>query len=200
MNTSLKSASTRSIFSPSCSRSNTFVVRKESTNKATRFSPYSTPTREEKERRIANGPPLRSLIDSKPSIKRKNEDIQLLPKVSVPPEERDFWVTVFGFDKERGTEPIIELFSRHGQIVKTALPNGKNSGNWIHIRYATKIHAEQALQRNGSLMDTYFIGVIQSPNVAYGTESNEWNIVNNADADQSVANKSANGSSSLNSS
>jgi hypothetical protein len=151
----------------SCNRSNTFVIRKDPINKeTTRFSPYSRPEK-------PKGPPLRSLNDSLPIIKRRNEDIPQV-KEPVAEDEKDFWVTVFGFDKEKGVQPILELFGRHGQIVKTALPN--NDSNYIHIRYTTKAHVDQALQRNGHMNDNYFIGVIQSPYVSYGSMSNEYTI------------------------
>uniref|UniRef100_A0AC34FPB9 Nucleoporin NUP35 n=1 Tax=Panagrolaimus sp. ES5 TaxID=591445 RepID=A0AC34FPB9_9BILA len=167
------SSSSRTLFAPSCSRSNTFANRKDLPGRETRFSPY--PQKTEKESRLSkNGPPLRSLNDSKPMIKRKTDDDSPVVKPSPSPEERDFWMTVFGFDKQKGTERIIELFSRHGQIVKTAFPTG--DGNWIHIRYATKVHVEQALQRQGEFIDNYFIGCIQSSNVPYGCDSCDWNI------------------------
>uniref|UniRef100_A0A914YEV2 Nucleoporin NUP35 n=1 Tax=Panagrolaimus superbus TaxID=310955 RepID=A0A914YEV2_9BILA len=182
-------SSSRTLFSPSCSRSNTFANRKDLSGRESRFSPY--PQKIEKESRLSNGgPPLRSLNDSKPKIKRKHDDDSLIAKSSPPPEDRDFWVTVFGYDKQKGTERIIELFSRHGQIVKTACP--VIDGNWIHIRYATKMHVEQALQRNGEIIDNYFIGCIQASNVPYGSDSSDWNIatpsVNNTAADNSVHN------------
>lgn len=108
-------------------------------------------------------------------LKPKADDASPLTKTEPSFEERDFWVTVFGFDKQKGIESVIELFSRHGQVVKTASPI--NDGNWIHLRYATKVHAQQALQRCGELIDNYFIGVIQSSNVPYGNDSSDWNVV-----------------------
>jgi|UniRef100_A0AC35F6Q8 hypothetical protein len=175
----------RTLFAPSCSRSNTFANRREIGGRDGRFSPYP---KAEKETRKA-GPPLRSLNDSKPMIRRKVDELSLPPKPTQSPDERDFWVTVFGFNQKDGNESIIELFSRHGQVVNTAYPNGE--GNWIHLRYATKIHAEQALQRNGERVDNYYIGCLHDSNVQYGSDSGDWKIVAPSTRNI-VADKSAN--------
>uniref|UniRef100_A0AC34GA27 Nucleoporin NUP35 n=1 Tax=Panagrolaimus sp. ES5 TaxID=591445 RepID=A0AC34GA27_9BILA len=60
------------------------------------------------------------------------------------------------------------MFGRHGTIVKTSRPVDGCEGNWIHLRYSTTIHVQQALQRHGEMVGKCFIGVIQSPKVSYG--------------------------------
>lgn len=155
----------------SLNRSSTFAVRP---NKENRFNPYPVIDRERE--KLPNGPPLRSLRNFQPPLKRivqREEDAE--PVNPMPsPEERDYWVTVFGFSME-DIESIVELFGRHGQILKTARPtNGE--GNWVHLRYASKTHADQALQRNGHMLGKKFIGVAQSPHVNYGYESKEWEV------------------------
>ncbi|KAL3080057.1 hypothetical protein niasHT_034615 [Heterodera trifolii] len=73
-------------------------------------------------------------------------------------EEEDscYWVTVFGFSPDH-LQHILELFSRHGDIMAQKTPK---RGNWVHIRYSTPIHAKQALGRNGSIFEGQMIGVV----------------------------------------
>lgn len=67
------------------------------------------------------------------------------------------WVTVFGFPPS-STSYILQDFSLHGQILKY-IPNTK--GNWMHIRYQTKLHARKALSKNGKILaDSIMIGVL----------------------------------------
>ncbi|KAI1725103.1 nup53/35/40-type RNA recognition motif domain-containing protein [Ditylenchus destructor] len=75
---------------------------------------------------------------------------------AVGPNESDFWVTVFGFPSEQ-LLAILELFGKHGNIVTHKTPK---SGNWVHIRYSSIVHANQALARNGMVIEGIMIGVI----------------------------------------
>jgi len=114
------------------------------------------------------GPPLRSLHHFEPTIKRARtitaQDTQRDSTSKTP--EQDYWVTVFGFDRAQLSD-VLDLFGRHGNIVKSETPD---EGNWIHIRYGSVTHAQQAIARNGQLLDKTMIGVVPStkPN---GTQS-----------------------------
>jgi len=117
------------------------------------------------------GPPLSSLDsnDFEPPQKLQRPDNTLDHKEAAinainnfggaftkPPDPSDFWVTVFGFsagDKDM----VLSLFSRHGNIVNHNLPR---LGNWVHLRYSSTLHAQQALKRNGNIIgDRLKIGV-----------------------------------------
>ena len=73
--------------------------------------------------------------------------------------ERDaaeFWVTVFGFSSE-DRAGILNKFNRFGNIVNHKVPP---TGNWVHLRYSAVEHVNQALQRNGFVLDNrLMIGV-----------------------------------------
>ncbi|CAG9537523.1 unnamed protein product [Cercopithifilaria johnstoni] len=59
------------------------------------------------------------------------------------------WITVFGFSREDATN-VLKLFARHGTVVAHRFPK---EGNWMFLRYASPIHAQQALSRNGQIVD-----------------------------------------------
>ncbi|KAI3411984.1 hypothetical protein GPALN_002038 [Globodera pallida] len=71
-------------------------------------------------------------------------------------EENCYWVTVFGFSTDQ-LQHILELFSRHGHIM--AQKTSKH-GNWVHIRYSSPVHANQALVKNASIFQGQMIGVV----------------------------------------
>lgn len=134
---------------------------------------------------LSNGPPLRSLNDiivvppekhprlepserlngTKKTVPLNHYEIQdnLLARTELVQLEEEngeddeiYWVTVFGFQSEQNGE-ILELFSRHGDIMAQKIPK---YGNWIHIRYSSPVHARQALSKNASIFKGLMIGVI----------------------------------------
>lgn len=108
------------------------------------------------------GPPLRSIHSFEPALKRPkpnpvSETVGKSPDSSnSESNEDDYWVTVFGFDKNQKND-VLELFGRHGNIVKHV---AADEGNWVRLRYGSMTHAKQALQRNGQMIDNFIIGVI----------------------------------------
>uniref|UniRef100_A0A1I7THV4 Nucleoporin NUP35 n=1 Tax=Caenorhabditis tropicalis TaxID=1561998 RepID=A0A1I7THV4_9PELO len=130
-----------------------------------------------------NAPPLRSLRDKVEPAKKiarrntfaarstplstPNERItsRLADTEETPMEEEanaaDTWVTVFGFTPSQ-VSILLNLFSRHGEVVSHQAPP---KGNFMHIRYSCITHAQQALSRNGTLLDQEtFIGVVPCTN------------------------------------
>jgi len=59
----------------------------------------------------------------------------------------DTSVTVFGFPSASSSY-ILQQFSQYGTIEKHEI---HNAGNWMHIKYQTKIQAKKALSRNGKI-------------------------------------------------
>lgn len=111
---------------------------------------------------------MNSIRSYEPAIKRtKTITHQDLPqRKDSDILEDDYWVTVFGFNKDQLSE-ILDLFNRHGNVVKHEQPE---EGNWVKLRYSSVTHAQQALSRNGQLLDKTMIGVVSTtkPN---GTEN-----------------------------
>uniref|UniRef100_F1L357 Nucleoporin NUP35 n=1 Tax=Ascaris suum TaxID=6253 RepID=F1L357_ASCSU len=108
------------------------------------------------------GPPLRSIRDElkmasavSPLV---NASVETTSTFDDPMEQspvRDnadgalHWVIVFGFSPEDASR-VLQLFSRHGTVVAHRFAE---RGNWVYIRYSSIIHAQQALSRNGRIID-----------------------------------------------
>uniref|UniRef100_T1J9E2 Nucleoporin NUP53 n=1 Tax=Strigamia maritima TaxID=126957 RepID=T1J9E2_STRMM len=65
------------------------------------------------------------------------------------------WVTIFGFPPAASSY-ILQQFYHYGTIVEHRLPP---SGNWMHVRYQTKLQAKIALSKNGKVFGNYMVGV-----------------------------------------
>ncbi|CAA86775.1 Nucleoporin NUP35 [Caenorhabditis elegans] len=131
-----------------------------------------------------HAPPLRSLrdkVEPAKKISRRNTFTARSTPLSTPITQRvtsrlaeaeeqpmeeeadaaDTWVTVFGFQPSQ-VSILLNLFSRHGEVVSHQTPS---KGNFIHMRYSCVTHAQQAISRNGTLLDQdTFIGVVQCTN------------------------------------
>ena len=71
------------------------------------------------------------------------------------------WITVFGFPSSC-TSYLLKYFQKFGEIVHYIA----GQGNWLHIQYAQPISAQQALTRNGTILDEkLMIGVLPSSQV-----------------------------------
>lgn len=116
-------------------------------------------------------PPLRSIRDNIEPVRkavRRSMTISAADALpaSVPASKpssasarssADTWVTVYGFPPEEAAN-VIKHFSRHGEIVSHQVPS---KGNWMHIRYSSVVHAQQALSRNATFIDSSLrIGVV----------------------------------------
>jgi len=67
------------------------------------------------------------------------------------------WVTVFGF-QAADTAEILRKFQAYGEIVKH---KNEGHGNWMHLCYQTKLQAQRALSKNGSVVSgNIMIGVV----------------------------------------
>ncbi|NXH20598.1 NUP35 protein, partial [Bucco capensis] len=68
----------------------------------------------------------------------------------------DTWVTVFGFPQTSASYILLQ-FSQYGSILKHVM---SNSGNWMHIRYQSKLQARKALSKDGKIYgESIMIGV-----------------------------------------
>lgn len=56
-------------------------------------------------------------------------------------------ITVFGFPPS-ACSYILQQFSQHGRVEKYEV---HNQGNWMHIKYQTKLQAKKALSKNGKI-------------------------------------------------
>ncbi|XP_064020053.1 nucleoporin NUP35 isoform X1 [Pogoniulus pusillus] len=68
----------------------------------------------------------------------------------------DTWVTVFGFPQASASYILLQ-FAQYGNILKHVM---SNTGNWMHIRYQSKLQARKALSKDGRVFgDSIMIGV-----------------------------------------
>ncbi|XP_054723204.1 nucleoporin NUP35-like isoform X2 [Uloborus diversus] len=66
------------------------------------------------------------------------------------------WVTVFGFPSASSSY-ILQQFSQYGNITDHKI---SLSGNWMHIKYQSKLQAKKALSKNGKIFSgNIMIGV-----------------------------------------
>lgn len=68
----------------------------------------------------------------------------------------DSWVTIFGFPSA-STSYILQQFSQYGNIVEHKVAS---AGNWMHVKYQSKLQAKKALSKNGKIFGgTIMIGI-----------------------------------------
>ncbi|VDK47954.1 unnamed protein product [Anisakis simplex] len=132
-------------------------------NVSPRATPINLDSSQASSTSYRSGPPLRSITDE---LRAAAVDSSVLngtsegvPGVDVPMEQSPtrengndgelHWVTVFGFAPEDATH-VLQLFSRHGTIVAHRFAE---RGNWVYIRYSSVVHAQQALSRNGHIIE-----------------------------------------------
>ncbi|CAL1263992.1 unnamed protein product [Larinioides sclopetarius] len=66
------------------------------------------------------------------------------------------WITVFGFPRA-SSDYILQQFSQYGNIIEHKL---SPTGNWMHLRYQSKLQAKKALSKNGKVLSgNIMIGV-----------------------------------------
>ena len=72
-------------------------------------------------------------------------------------EAQNTWMTVFGFPPSAASF-ILSQFAHYGNILEKRMPA---KGNWMHIRYQTKLECRKALSNNGKVFGgTIMIGVM----------------------------------------
>ncbi|KAM3725079.1 Nucleoporin NUP35 [Dirofilaria immitis] len=105
---------------------------------------------------VSVDPPLRSMREELLSPEPLSKDSTSISAnisgtldIQTQEEIAAHWITVFGFSREDATN-VLKLFARHGTVVAHRFPK---EGNWMHLRYASPIHAQQALSRNGQIVD-----------------------------------------------
>lgn len=102
-------------------------------------------------------------IDMKPQkpIDEPNDKFASLSLLSsgepLPVNKSDGWVTLFGFYDSQ-TPHVLRYFQSIGEIIKSE----QGSGNFVHVKFRTKLQQQKAIQRNGKLIeDGLMIGVIE---------------------------------------
>ncbi|XP_068210012.1 nucleoporin NUP35 isoform X2 [Palaemon carinicauda] len=69
----------------------------------------------------------------------------------------DTWVTVFGFPVPAASY-ILTQFAQFGTITEHQMPG---TGNWMHLKYQTKLQARKALSKNGKVFSgNIMVGVV----------------------------------------
>lgn len=84
-----------------------------------------------------------------------------------PGMETTTWITVFGFPPSASAY-IVSQFSQYGTVLQHHSPP---NGNWMHIRYQTKIQAQKALSKSGKILGgSIMIGVSPCTDTAFMEE------------------------------
>ena len=106
------------------------------------------------------GPPLRSIREELNQMKstpvKATTNLEpvgspaAMDTSSVEEDESANWVMVYGFAPGDAAE-VLKIFSRHGTVVAKKFPE---EGNWVYLRYACPIHAQQALSRNAHVFNS----------------------------------------------
>ncbi|NXG80945.1 NUP35 protein, partial [Baryphthengus martii] len=66
------------------------------------------------------------------------------------------WVTVFGFPQASASYILLQ-FAQYGNILKHVM---SSTGNWMHIRYQSKLQARKALSKDGRIFgESIMVGV-----------------------------------------
>jgi len=72
----------------------------------------------------------------------------------------DTWVTIFGHPPS-ATSFVLQEFATYGQIVRYVPPGSSEQGNWLHVKYQTRMQAQKALSKNGKILGGQFmVGVM----------------------------------------
>lgn len=72
----------------------------------------------------------------------------------------DTWVTIFGHPPS-ATSYVLQEFANYGQIVRYTPPVQTEQGNWLHVKYQTRMQAQKALAKNGKVLGGQFmVGVM----------------------------------------
>lgn len=99
--------------------------------------------------RLLNSPPSPTQID--PFYTQGNDSMQPLD---------DTWVTIFGHPPS-ATSYVLQEFATYGQIVRYVPPSQTEQGNWLHVKYQTRMQAQKALSKNGKILGGQFmVGVM----------------------------------------
>ncbi|CAF5152452.1 unnamed protein product [Rotaria magnacalcarata] len=68
-------------------------------------------------------------------------------------------VSIFGF-REEDLEFIVQQFQDIGQVEKIERPLGCEKGNFLNITYTNHVSYQNALNRDGRILNGYMIGVV----------------------------------------
>ena len=110
------------------------------------------------------GPPSETLsankgITNQFSKKKENLIDSFSCSLSLHPSSRldSRWVTIFGFPRD-ATTYVIKEFQSYGEIVEQVV---SDQGNWMHVKYAYALQAQQALGKTGKVFagGTLMLGV-----------------------------------------
>ncbi|XP_065314316.1 nucleoporin NUP35-like isoform X2 [Gordionus sp. m RMFG-2023] len=87
----------------------------------------------------------------------------------------EYWVRVFGYPNTY-TNNIISSFSEYGDILDYKFAT--ECGNWIDLKYQTKLQATQALRQNSRILvidgNQIMIGVTPAPNECVNNVNGNW--------------------------
>ena len=107
--------------------------------------------------------PLRTMTDLFPSFSYANMQIsnKKIIDVSYNPQmsSSSLGVSVFGF-REQDIELVVQQFQEIGPMESVERPMGCEHGNFLTIVYSSHVSCQNALNRDGNILNGYMIGVV----------------------------------------
>ncbi|CAB4024967.1 nucleoporin NUP53-like, partial [Paramuricea clavata] len=93
-------------------------------------------------------------------------------------------ITAFGFPPSASSF-LLQQFSQYGSILKHEVAS---SGNWMHIKYQSKLQAKKALSKNGKIFgNNMMVGVKQCIDKSFMFETGKENLPTSATTSLSVS-------------
>lgn len=104
--------------------------------------------------------PIANLMpaEDSPYNHQQNASMFTLPGANYSGEYiKNLWVTVFGFPQS-AVSAILSHFSQCGSVLEKVC----SSGNWIHLKFASRLECDKALLYNGKIIcNNLMIGVMR---------------------------------------
>lgn len=106
---------------------------------------------------------ITSPLDQSYDFRNSSMSVNCLSPTSSRPTKH--WITVYGFSPST-TSVILNHFAQCGTILEKVFPS--QSGNWMHLRYASSLECEKALNYHERILaNSVMIGVTycKDPNI-----------------------------------
>lgn len=101
--------------------------------------------------------PSNSGFNDSYSTQQNNSTFQTTIPAPLNGYNNNFWITIFGFPQS-AVSAILSHFSQCGSILEKV----SSSGNWIHLRFSSRVECDKALLYNGKIIcNNLMVGVMR---------------------------------------
>lgn len=116
--------------------------------------------------------PSSNEFNTSSSLHQQNSTFQAVTSNNNGYNSSNFWVTVFGFPQS-AISAILSHFSQCGSILEKVC----SSGNWIHLRFSSRLECDKALLYNGKIIsNNLMIGVARCTDESITDKENSNNF------------------------